>query len=971
MNFSGNAFVGRQHEIVMLQAALDEAVEGHGRLVMLSGEPGIGKTSLARELSEYAEQRRVQVLWGRCYEGEGAPPYWPWVQTIRAYIQQKDIGLLRADMGPGASDIAEIVTELKEILPDLEPSPPLDPESARFRLFDSITIFLKRASLRRPLMLVLDDLHWADKSSLLLLEFFAQQVETSHLMVLGAYRTVDVSRQGPLHQALGNLVREQSFQRVRLRGLNTQEVRQFAETIAGNTMPADLVEAVHARTEGNPLFVKEILRLHAQEGLERSQGIGIRIPEGVRVVIGRRLNLLSVGCNDVLTIASAIGRDFNFELLNKLTYDLNQEELLYLLEEGIRAGIIEEVPDPAGTFQFSHALVQETLASELSLTRRVRLHGRIAEILESLHAEGLEGHASELAYHFVQAGAVHGGEKVIEYSKMAGDQCLFAHAYEEALLHFQRAITAWGSQSPTIQTADIFLGLGRAQAATLQVEEARESLRNAFSIFVELGEIDSAVRVAESLPPGVGLLGMDQLIAEALALVSPTSLQAGRLLVRYGNEIALHRGDFEGAREALQKALEISRRELDRALEMRTLTSMASAYAWQLRFGEALDTSLAAIELSSECNELYSEALARMWAALSLAALGELDQAKLQAKAGLNLSERLRNRWMRANLLDVNHALARFSGHWNEAYEFGDLGLKVSPYDSRLLGDQAITAFELGDFAKGDVYLDRLLQTLHSDTQESRYFMQSYIAANFPIRAWISGDSSRLNLAESTARELLSSPDVTPLFALGAWTGLALIVVMRDDVESSRECYTALDSMRHSHWWIQGDRILGLLAHTMSNFDDSEMHFEDALTFCRNGGYRPQLVWSLHDYANLLLKRNNVGDREKALEMLDESLALSTELGMKPVIVRITDLKQKANMQLARPSAYPDGLTRREVEVLRLIASGKSNREIAETLFISYNTAINHVKNILGKTNSANRTEAAAYAIERGLTSRD
>ena len=971
MNFSGNAFVGRQHEFGVLQAALDDAVAGHGRLVMLSGEPGIGKTSLARELSEYAEQRSAQVLWGRCYEGEGAPPYWPWVQSIRAYIQQKDIRQLHDDMGPGASDIAEIVTELRGKLPDLEPSPSLEPDSARFRLFDSITTFFKRASQRQPLLLVLDDLHWADKSTLLLLEFLAQEVETSHLMILGAYRAVDVTRQGPLYQVLGNLLRERSFQRLQLRGLSPQEVRQFAETIIGTTMSPDLVDAVHTRTEGNPLFVGEIVRLHAQEGLERSQEIGIRIPEGVRDVIGRRLNLLSVGCNHVLTIASVIGREFDFELLNKLTDDLNQEELLHLLEEGLRAGIIEEVPDPVGTYQFSHALVQETLASELSLTRRVRLHGRIAEILESLHAEGLEGHASELAYHFVQAGAVHGGEKVIEYSKMAGDQCLFAHAYEEALLHFQRAITAWGSQSPTIQTADIFLGLGRAQAATLQVEEARESLRNAFSIFVELGEIDSAVRVAESLPPGVGLLGMDQLIAEALALVSPTSLQAGRLLVRYGNEIALHRGDFEGAREALQKALEISRRELDRALEMRTLTSMASAYAWQLRFGEALEISLAAIELANECNELYSEALARMWAALSLAALGELDQAKLQAKAGLNLSERLRNRWMRANLLDVNHALARFSGHWNEAYEFGDLGLKVSPYDSRLLGDQAITAFELGDFAKGDVYLDRLLQTLHSDTQESRYFMQSYIAANFPIRAWISGDSSRLNLAESTARELLSSPDVTPLFALGAWTGLALIVVMRDDVESSRECYTALDSMRHSHWWIQGDRILGLLAHTMSNFDDSETHFEEALTFCRNGGYRPQLVWSLHDYANLLLKRNNVGDREKALEMLDESLALSTELGMKPVIVRITDLKQKANMQLARPSAYPDGLTRREVEVLRLIASGKSNREIAETLFISYNTAINHVKNILGKTNSANRTEAAAYAIERGLTSRD
>ena len=968
---TSGTFVGRGREMAELVTALDDALAGHGRLVMLVGEPGIGKTSLARELSEYAEQRSAQVLWGRCYEGEGAPPYWPWVQSIRAYIQQKDIRQLHDDMGPGASDIAEIVTELREKLPDLEPSPPLEPDSARFRLFDSITTFFKRASQRQPLLLILDDLHWADKSTLLLLEFFAQEVETSHLMVLGAYRAVDASRQGPLYQALGNLVRERSFQRLQLRGLSPQEVRQFAETITGTTVSADLVEAVHARTEGNPLFVKEVVRLNAQEGLERSQEIGIRIPEGVRDVIGKRLNLLSVGCNHVLTIASVIGQEFVFELLHRLTDDLNQEELLHLLEEGLRAGIIEEAPDAVGTYQFSHALVQDTLASELSLTRRVRLHGRIAEILEDLHAEDMEDHASELAYHFVQAEAVHGSEKVVEYSKMAGEQSLLAHAYEEALLHFQRAITAWGSQSSTIQTADIFLGLGRAQAATLQVEEARENLRNAFSSYVELGEIDSAVRVVESIPPGMGLIGMDQLIADALALVPPTSLQAGRLLVRYGNDIALHRGDFEAARAALQKALEISRLEGDRALEMRTLTSMASAYAWQLRFGEALDISLAAIDLSSECNELYSETLARMWAGLSLAALGELDKAKLQAKAGLGLSERLRNRWMRANLLDVNHALARYSGHWKEAYEFGDLGLKVSPYDSRLLGDQAIIAFELGDFAKGDAYLDRLLQTVHGAKQWPWYFIQSYIAANFPIRAWISGDNSRLNLAESTARELLSSPSAIPLMAFGAWTGLALIAVKRDDVESSRECYEALDSMRHTHWWIQGDRILGLLAQTMSNFDDSEIHFEEALTFCRNGGYRPQLAWSLHDYANWLLERNNVGDREKALEMLGESLALSTELGMKPVIARVTDLKEKASMQLARPPAYPDGLTRREAEVLRLIASGQSNREIAETLFISYNTAINHVKNILGKTNSANRTEAAAYAIERGLTSRD
>ncbi len=322
---------------------------------------------------------------------------------------------------------------------------------------------------------------------------------------------------------------------------------------------------------------------------------------------------------------------------------------------------------------------------------------------------------------------------------------------------------------------------------------------------------------------------------------------------------------------------------------------------------------------------------------------------------------------MRANLLDVNHALARYSGHWVEAYEFSDLGLKVAPYDSRLLGDQAITAFELGDFDKGDSYLDRLLQTLHGSRQVPRHFAQSYIAASLAIRAWISGDSRHLNLAESTANELISSPNMTPLLALGAWTGLALIAVKGGDVESSRKCYMALEAMRHSHWWIQGDRILGLLAHTMSMYEDSDIHFQDALTFCRNGGYRPQLVWSLHDYANLLLERNNAGDREKALEMLEESLALSTELGMNPAIERVTDLKEKASIQLKKPAAFPDGLTQREVEVLRLVVEGKSNPQIADELFISPKTVGHHVSSILNKTNASNRAEATAYAIRQGL----
>ncbi len=195
MNPFDAVFIGRHREIADLKATLEEALSGRGRLVMLAGEPGIGKTRTAQELAAVAEHHGARVLWGGCYEGEGAPPYWPWVQLIRSYVGQSEPEHLRSEIGPGASDISEIVPEVRAKLPDLEPVPSLEPEQARFRLFDSIATFLNRASETQPLMLVLDDLHWADRSSLLLLQFLARQLGEARMVVVGCYR--DVGRGQP------------------------------------------------------------------------------------------------------------------------------------------------------------------------------------------------------------------------------------------------------------------------------------------------------------------------------------------------------------------------------------------------------------------------------------------------------------------------------------------------------------------------------------------------------------------------------------------------------------------------------------------------------------------------------------------------------------------------------------------------------------------------------------------------------
>jgi predicted ATPase len=201
---SDGVFVGRQQELRELRAALDEAIAGRGRLLMLAGEPGIGKTRTSIELAAYAESRNVRVLWGRCYENEGAPPYWPWIQAIRSYMRERDAGALRSEMGAGIQDIAAIVPDIQEMFPDLPPSSTLEePEHLRFRLFNSVSTFLAAASHNQPIMLILDNLHGADKSSLLLLEFLAQETVQSRLLVVGTYRDVEVSRQHPLFETLG------------------------------------------------------------------------------------------------------------------------------------------------------------------------------------------------------------------------------------------------------------------------------------------------------------------------------------------------------------------------------------------------------------------------------------------------------------------------------------------------------------------------------------------------------------------------------------------------------------------------------------------------------------------------------------------------------------------------------------------------------------------------------------------------
>ena len=279
----------------------------------------------------------------------------------------------------------------------------------------------------------------------------------------------------------------------------------------------------------------------------------------------------------------------------------------------------------------------------------------------------------------------------------------------------------------------------------------------------------------------------------------------------------------------------------------------------------------------------------------------------------------------------------------------------------------------MGNRRQGDSYVESLEKIAREGVVGSSSMdLSAYarVASTVPIVASITGVTDGLESAKHIAADILEHPQATAVQIYHSHTGLGIIAVLSGDSDSAAKQYEIIKEWRHTllFFTISADRLLGLLARTTGEPDQAVVHFEDALVFCRKGGYRPELAWSCHDYADLLIQRGAEGDRAKTKSLLDESLLISTDLGMGPLMERVVALQERAEAQPARTPAHPDGLSFREVEVLRLIAAGKTDREIGEELFISARTVNHHVGNILDKTNTTNRAEAAAYAAIQGIT---
>ena len=412
---------------------LSDALGGRGRVLLIGGEPGIGKSRLIEEVAARARGREAQVLVGRCWEAGGAPVYWPWVQALRGSLHDGDL----AELVPGR----EVAV--------------LDTDGARFRLFEAVGAFLRQAAESQPLVVVLDDVHAADEPSLLLLRFVAREIAGSRLLIVGGFRDVDPTLSDPLTAALAELVREPHTSQIALDGLNENDVAEYIE-LAAATRPADeLVAAIRAETEGNALFVAEVVRLLDAEGRLGETGVALRIPPSVRAVIGQRLGRLSPACRELLSSASVLGREFRLDALAQLS-GLDRADMLDLLDEAASERAVVDVPGSPGRLRFAHALIRDTLYDDLARARRLGMHGRRRGARGRLRRRPRA--APRRARSPLRRRRPRGfAEPAIDYVRRAGDRALGQLAFEEAERHYETALALVGD---AVTRCELLLALG-------------------------------------------------------------------------------------------------------------------------------------------------------------------------------------------------------------------------------------------------------------------------------------------------------------------------------------------------------------------------------------------------------------------------------------------------------------------------------------------------------------------------------
>lgn len=989
-------FVGRADELALLGARLDAALAGAGSVVLLSGEAGIGKTRLVEELTGAATGRGAQVLWGRCTEVEGAPPLWPWVQLIRALARGRDPSTLAAAVAGRGPVLAALAPELfpagtarraRRTAWDSSPSS----EAERFRLFDGVTSAVRSAATSQPLVLAFDDLHWADVPSLLCLQLLAQEIDSAAVLVLGTFHDAGLEHDAPRARVLNGLGRDRRTVRMTLGGLSERETEGLVDLLlAGSAQrsSATLTRGLYRRTAGNPLFVYELLRHLDETGrLAESDppgdGFTSAVPAGIRDVVERRIALLSPAAIRVLRLAAVLGQQFRLAVLNRAA-ELEGMPLLAGLDEALAARIILPATGGVGSYRFSHAVVRDAIYDALALSERAGLHLQAGEALAAFHAPAVEQHLAELAHHFMQAAQATalGAVRAADYTRRAGDAALARFAYEDAARHYDLALQALdlggtaAEGGAAAERCSLLVARGDALNRAGETAAAREALLLAAAAARERPEPEPLARAALGLAElqeetgrvdetrvalfqeALARLHDDQVVLRALLLARlakarpahPHSQALGRdaiALARRSEDPSVLVDVLYAVRYVLWSPDNLAER-LAQGAEMVAL-AVELDDDWWLRVAQAFQYS-DLLELGDPAAaEAARAVLARptaarqtahqQWYALVLVAMQTLTAGRLAA--GEQLCLQALSTGQAAQIPDalqsfgVQIAYVRYmQGRFSEL-ESVVAGLVLQyPGTPSWRATLALIYAESGRVAEAREHFDRLA------------------ASGFAVfprdRSWLVGIA---NCAEVCALLDEHTHAAVLYDLLLAHAGQNMVIALA------------------TIWYGPVDRQLGLLAGTLGRFDAAADHFERALAMLDRMPSPPLRARIEAEFASLLLRRGERTDRKRARHLLASAATAAHALGLARVGALIAQVRvDEPAPHPARAPALPDGLTAREATVLSLLAAGRTNREIAETLAVSPFTVARHITNLYAKIGARGRAEATAYALRHGLS---
>lgn len=934
-------FVGRAHALAELDAALEAAEAGHGSLVLVTGDPGIGKTQLGSEVAARARTRGHLVLRGTCWEGGGAPAFWPWAQALRALLRA-DTGALDC-LGARAGDLAAL---LPELAPDAAAAGrPHDAEGDRFRLFDALTDALLRAGERQPILILLDDLHWADIPSVLALRFLAGELHQGRLLVVGAYRDLEVDPGHPLAPALGDLARV--ARRLPLSGLAPAEVAHLIELITGVEPGREVAGAVARQTGGNPLFVRELVRLawdeDAIDALAAPRTMTDGMPAGVREVIGRRLRLLGAEAQAALEVASVVGEAFTLEVVAR-TGRLDRSRVLQALEQAIAARLVTADPALPGRYRFAHALIRDVLYQGIPAERLASLHGRAGEALAALYGDAGE-HLTAIASHYLRAAPLGGGARALAYARRAGERAMTMLGWEEAAGHFKQALGVLdldpAAAGPDLQ-CELHLSLGRACVRAGQTETARQAFLAAADLARASEDAERLAAAALGLGRASPVWGVDpelgELLDEAREALGEGSDAALRARVVARQAQARYYLSTDEAREALSsQAVEVARASRDDRALADALTARRVLWGPQDLAGRsALSDELVAV--ARRIGDPDLDVRGRAWRIIDLVEAGDVAAARVEIRRHARLAGRL---GQPSHLRDgaVWRAMeALLDGRFSAAEAFADEALVAGeriqdPGARAIYGVQKVMIIaEQADPRRLDeaVTLAREGHEAHPDIPAWRALLAFAEARAGRL------EDARADLEAAAGDGFVGVPrDAVFLVALAHCADTAAIAAHRGLAASLRRLLSP-----YARRWVVIDRalackgsterLIGLLDGVLGDVGSSVAHLERALVRHVRMGARAFATRNRRELASALLARGGPGDAKRAVALLDEVEADAHRLEMTGVLSEIararSGLEGTAAPRPAPAGAAGPNVFQREGEIWTLTFAGRTVR---------------------------------------------